>query len=423
MSCDSWGTVSKDPVMPGAAAEPPVLASAGKILSFNSLTMADHAKHETTGLEALDQVLGGGLVKGSVILLAGEPGMGKSTLLSQLAISLAQSKSVLYVTGEESPYQVNLRLARLSQKIPANLNFLNDTRTETIAATIQKEKPALTIVDSIQSLTSEQTPGEAGHISQVKAGAAILTQTAKQSGVPIILVGQVTKDGEIAGPRALEHVVDTVLSLEGERLHRFRVLRAIKNRFGSTDLTVLLDMDEQGLHIVSDPSQALLEGRAANTFGSAICCILEGRRPLLVEIQALVTSAGYSSPVRRATGLDSSRLNMLLAVLTRHAGISVYDKDVFANAAGGLDVRDPSADLALAAAIGSAVNKKPLDPKTAYFGEIGLTGELRPVALPDLRLQEFKRMGFEKIICPAAKKIKTHGLQVVECQTIRQALS
>jgi DNA repair protein RadA/Sms len=301
------------------------------------------------------------------------------------------------------------------------LSYLDDTHAEIICATLEAEKPDMAIVDSIQSLTTEQATGEAGSVSQVKACAALLTQAAKKTGVPIILVGQVTKDGEIAGPRVLEHVVDTVLSLEGDKSHRFRILRAIKHRFGSTDETALLDMLENGLQVIQDPSSALLDSRTASP-GSAVGCVLEGRRPLLVELQALVTSAGYSAPVRKATGYDASRLNMMLAVLTRHAGIAVYDKDVFANAAGGLSVRDPGADLALAAAIASAVRNKPVDAQTAFFGEIGLTGELRPVALPELRIKEISRMGFKTVICPSTKNLNIKGVEIVQCKSVREAL-
>jgi len=315
-----------------------------------------------------------------------------------------------------------LRLARLASVVPPTLAYLDDTCAENIAATLADNKPDLTIVDSIQTAVSNQASGEAGSVSQVKTCAAILTQAAKRSGVPVILVGQVTKDGDIAGPRLMEHVVDTVLSLEGDRTHRFRILRAIKHRFGSSDEVALLDMTERGLEVLENPSGALLADRS-DAPGSAIGCVLEGRRPLLAELQALVTAAGYSAPVRKATGFDTARLNMLLAVLTRHAGIGVYDKDVFANAAGGLAVRDPAADLALAAAIASAVSKKPLDPKTALFGEIGLTGELRPVPLTDLRVKEIARLGFSTIILPAAsKQPQIKDVELKTCRTVRDAI-
>ena len=237
--------------------------------------------------------------------------------------------------------------------------------------------------------------GEAGSVSQVKACAAVITEAARHSGIPVILVGQVTKDGDIAGPRVLEHLVDTVLFLEGDKDHRYRILRALKHRFGSVDEIALLTMTERGLEQVEDPSSELLRDRATHASGSVVTCLIEGRRPLLLEIQALVSPAGYGTPIRRATGVDSARLGMLLAVLAKRAGISALDKDVYANAAGGIDAKDPSADLALATAIASAVKDVPLDPTIGLFGEIGLAGEIRPVALPELRLKEFARMGFK----------------------------
>ncbi|MHB8830902.1 MAG: DNA repair protein RadA [Patescibacteria group bacterium] len=426
LSCGSWGTVGKDPVSSDVGSEDTrtIKMAPGQTKSFDGLNTASTQRLMPTLFEALDTVLGGGLVLGSATLIAGEPGMGKSTLLSQVALAMAtKGQKILFITGEESPAQIHLRLSRLSSNVPGQLSYLDDTRVEVITATIEAEKPDLAIVDSIQSLTTEQASGEAGNVSQVKACAALLTQVAKKTGVPIILVGQVTKDGDIAGPRVLEHVVDTVLSLEGDKLHRFRVLRAIKHRFGSTDETALLDMNENGLKIIVDPSVALLDSRAMTAAGSVVGCVLEGRRPMLVELQALVTAAGYSAPVRKANGFDASRLNMLLAVLTRHAGVQVYDKDVFANAAGGLSIRDPGADLALAAAIASAVRNKPIDPKTAFFGEIGLTGELRPVALPELRIKEIIRMGFKTIVCPPLKNLPTNNrVEIIQCKTVREAL-
>ncbi len=424
-SCGSWGTISKTSNVIGQTSndDPDVTVAPAKVKDLAQLFQAGVSLSVPSGNLALDSVLGGGLTKGAAILLAGEPGMGKSTLLSQAALDMAaKGKKILYVCGEESPSQVALRLKRLGA-VADKIDFIDDTRVETICATIHAQKPDLTIIDSVQSVSTEAATGESGGISQVRACAAQLTQCAKKTDVPIILVGQVTKDGDIAGPRALEHVVDVVLSLEGDRLHRFRILRAIKNRFGSTDETVLMDMDEKGLQVVQDPSMALLTDRPQAAPGSAIGCVLEGRRPMLVELQALVSPAGYSAPVRRGNGLDNTRLGMLLAVLTRHAGIAVYDKDVYANATGGIDVRDPGADLALAAAIASAVNKKTLDPKTAYFGEIGLTGELRPVALPELRIREIARMGFETVVCPILKNADAiKNIKLVQCKNIREAL-
>ena len=429
-SCGSWGTISKDPTLPNTSSNSSseIKASPAKLTAFTQLQRGTsdvgRATNIKTNLPAIDTVLGGGLIPGSVTLIAGEPGMGKSTILTELALKMAASgKKIIYITGEESPSQINLRLKRLNDKIPDSLFFLEDLKAETISATIESEHPDLAIIDSIQSIKTPEASGEAGSITQVKASAAILTQCAKKTSVPIFFVGQVTKDGDIAGPRVLEHVVDTVLNLEGDRMHRFRILRVTKHRFGSTDETVLLDMTESGLKIVEDPSAAMMQDRPATAPGSAIGCVLEGRRPLLVELQALVTPAGYSQPTRRATGLESTRLNMLLAVLQRHAGLKVYDKDVYANVAGGFPVRDPATDLALAAAIASATSNKPLDPKTTYFGEIGLTGELRPVPLPDLRIKELARMGFETIICPPIKNLKTpEGVKIVQFKTISEAI-
>ncbi len=427
-SCGSWGTISKETVLPSLESNSSFMikASPAKLTSFQSLMQNDaNVKRGTiVGLEAIDTVLGNNLVPGSVTLIAGEPGMGKSTLLTELALKMAQDgKKIIYVTGEESPSQINLRIKRLSNSTPNNLYFLEDTQTEVISATIEVEKPDLVIIDSIQSIKTAEVTGEAGSINQVKTSTAILTQTAKKTSVPIILVGQVTKDGDIAGPRVLEHIVDTVLNLEGDRLHRYRILRVIKHRFGSTDEIVLLDMTETGLRIVQDPSATIIENRPTSAPGSAIGCVLEGRRPLLVEIQALISPAGYSTPTRKATGLDGTRLNMLLAVLSRHAGLKVYDKDVYANVAGGLPIRDPASDLALATAISSAVHNKPLEAKTAYFGEIGLTGELRPVALPELRIKELSRMGFTTIICPVSKNLKPiTNINIIQVKTVSEAL-
>lgn len=427
-SCGSWGTIGKEPTPPNAAADKTteIKSPPAKLTSFSELSAVSHplSAGNKTGLIAIDTILSNNLTPGSVTLIAGEPGMGKSTLLTELALKMAETgKKIIYVTGEESPSQINLRLKRLSDKIPDTLFFVEDLNADTIGSTLDTEKPALAIIDSIQSVKTNETTGEAGSISQVKASAAILTSAAKKYSVPIFIVGQVTKDGDIAGPRVLEHVVDTVLSLEGDRMHRFRILRVIKHRFGSTDETVLLDMTENGLQIVADPSSAMMQDRPLSSPGSAIGCALEGRRPLLVELQALVTPAGYSQPTRRATGLDSTRLNMLLAVLSRHAGLKVYDKDVYANVAGGFPIRDPATDLPLAAAIASAVKNEALDAKTAYFGELGLTGELRPVPLPDLRIKELTRMGFTTIVCPKIKNLKTpERVQIVQVKTISEAV-
>lgn len=378
----------------------------------------------TTHLSCLDLILGGGLVAGSMTLIAGEPGIGKSTLLAQMALGMAaKDGKIIYVTGEESPAQIYRRLHRLQPNIPDSLTYLDETDAETVAATIAAEKPTLCIVDSIQSLRTVNTNGEAGSTSQVKACAAIITEAAKTHNIPVILVGQVTKDGDVAGPRILEHVVDTVLFLEGDHEHRYRVLRCLKHRFGPTDETVLLSMTEHGLEPVLDPSTELLRDRSRNVSGSAITCLIDGHRAMLLEIQSLVSPAGYGTPVRRATGVDTARLGMLLAVLARRGSIQAIDKDVYANAVGGIDARDQSVDLALAAAIASAVKDRALDPRLGMFGEIGLGGELRPVSFPELRLKEFARMGFTTIIVPNGQGKKINGLEIKEAGTLREALT
>lgn len=422
LECGGWGTLQEGAVSQKPSTARTTTATSGQLQSFSGHS-ATAAPMRTTHLASLDFILGGGLVSGSVTLIAGEPGIGKSTLLAQTALGIALQKgNIMYVTGEESPSQIYRRLSRLETTIPDSLTYLDETDAETIAATIATEKPTLCIVDSIQSLRTTNTNGEAGSTGQVKACAAIITEAAKTHNIPVILVGQVTKDGDVAGPRVLEHVVDTVLFLEGDHEHRYRVLRCLKHRFGPTDETVLLSMTEHGLEPVMDPSSELLRDRSRGVSGSAITCLIDGHRAILLEIQSLVSPAGYGTPVRRATGVDTARLGMLLAVLARRGSIQATDKDVYANAVGGIDARDQSVDLALAAAIASAVKDKPLDPRLGMFGEIGLGGELRPVSFPELRLKEFARMGFTTMIVPNGQGKKIQGLEIKEAATLREAL-
>lgn len=423
-SCGAWGTVSEDnETTETIHATKGNSAKAGKPKPFSDKQHVTSAAIPT-GIDALDLVLGGGLVAGSVSLMAGEPGIGKSTLLAQCALVLAkQGKRVMYVTGEESPTQVRRRLERLSSNLPETLSALDETDADTIAATILDQKPDLTIVDSIQTIRSEQANGEAGSVSQVKASAAILTTAAKTSSCPILLVGQVTKDGDVAGPRVLEHLVDTVLFLEGDNAHRYRLLRCLKHRFGPTDEISVMTMTERGLEVVTDPSEELLRDRILNASGTAITCLLEGHRSVLIELQALVTPAGYGTPIRRATGIDQSRLGILLAVLAKRANVYALDKDVYVNATGGIDARDPSNDLGLALAIASAIKDKPIDPRFGCMGEVGLAGELRPISLPEVRLKEFARLGFTHVIGPPAKKIKIpNGITYHGIGTLREAI-
>jgi DNA repair protein RadA/Sms len=423
-ACGAWGSIGQEATEAGGQVVTARYGGkAAKTTSFAAKDNLMQAHVQPTGLVAFDLTLGGGLVDGSVTLVAGEPGIGKSTLLAQLGLGLARKgQKIVYVTGEESPAQIKRRLERLASDIPETLSFLDDTDAATIAATLSELKPALTIVDSIQSLRLSDVNGEAGSVGQVKACAAILAETAKRMNCSIILVGQVTKDGDVAGPRVLEHVVDTVLFLEGDGQHRYRILRALKHRFGPTDEIALLAMTEEGLEPVEDASMELLRDRPQGVAGSAVTCLIEGHRPLLIEIQALVSTAGYGTPVRRTTGIDSARLGMLIAVLARRGGIQASDKDVYANAAGGIDARDQSVDLAVAAAIASAVKDVPLDPRLGLFGEVGLAGELRPVSLPEARLKEMKRLGFTTAVVPKGQgKNAPTGMDVREASSLRDA--
>lgn len=423
--CGVWGSVAE-----GSEAEqderPSRLTGAkkGVVQPFASLKAQNKGPVQSSGLTDIDRILGGGFVAGSVTLVGGEPGVGKSTLLAQVALNQsADGKRVLYVTGEESPSQVALRLQRMASIVPPSLAFLDATDASVIAGTIQDEGPELTIVDSVQSLRLQDIPGEAGNMSQVKASAAVITEAAKRANVPVVLVGQVNKEGDIAGPRLLEHLVDTVLMLEGEPQHQFRILRAIKHRFGPVDEVAVYRMKETGLEPVLDPSAELLRDRPNAVSGSVVTCLLEGHRPLLLELQALVSPAGYGTPVRRTAGVDLGRLGLLLAVLARRAGVNALDKDVYANAAGGLKAKEPAADLALCLAIASAVSDVSIPSKTAVFGEIGLGGEVRPVALPDMRVKEAERHGFTTILLPKGSEYRdTDMARILEVGTLREAI-
>lgn len=345
--------------------------------------------------------MGGGIVTGSLVLLGGEPGIGKSTLALQILQASSTDSLPLYVSGEESGQQIKLRSDRLgiaSEKI----NFLSQTNVEKIAATIVKEKPALVVIDSIQTIYSHEVESEPGSLTNVRACTVKLLQAAKASGSPVILIGHVTKDGMVAGPKTLEHLVDTVLYLEGDRFHTFRLLRTVKNRFGATNEVGVFEMSAKGLEPVENPS-ALFVSSQQDLPGSVVTCLVEGRRPFLVEVQALVTKSSYASPQRRASGFDVNRLQLLLAVLQQRAGHDFSSKDVHLNVVGGLRIQDPSTDLAICAALISALTNKAVDTKTIVLGEVGLAGEVRPVRQLAERLKEANKLGFKKAIVPEQK--------------------
>lgn len=354
--------------------------------------------------EELNRVLGGGLVPGSVILLGGEPGIGKSTLLLQVSLSL--STNVLYISGEESQQQIKLRADRMGLS-GENCFVLSQTETQKIFQQIQKVKPDLLIVDSIQTLHSNHIESGAGSVSQIRATAGELIQFAKNTNTPVILVGHITKDGNIAGPKILEHMVDTVLQFEGDRNHIYRILRAQKNRFGATSEIGIYEMISQGLRQVTNPSEVLISEKEEALSGHAIAATVEGIRPLMIEVQALVSTAVYGTPQRSSTGFNAKRLNMLLAVLEKRAGFSLGSKDVFINITGGITIEDPALDMAVVAALLSSYHDIPILQKICFAAEIGLSGEIRPIAKAEIRIQEAEKLGFEQIVVSKFSKLGT----------------
>ncbi len=377
-------------------------------------------------MSELRRVLGGGIVPGMGVLVGGEPGIGKSTLLLQLAAEIARSVGpALYVTGEESAQQVKLRARRLGIEEP-NLYVLAEIHLETILHHIEQMQPALVVVDSIQAVYSEALPAAAGNVSQVKECAARLLRLTKMHHTPLFLVGHVTKEGVIAGPRVLEHMVDTVLYFEGERFHAYRILRAVKNRFGSTNEVGVFEMGEKGLAEVPNPSEAFLAERLPNASGSAIAVTMEGTRPLLVEIQALTSTTAFSQPRRTVNGVDFNRLLLLTAVLSKRVGLRLSDQDVFVNVVGGLRVAEPAADLAVAAAIASSIHNRPVPADVILVGEVGLSGEVRSVSYLLQRLHEAAKLGFRRAVVPRARLRRgdplPENVEILRARTLTEAL-
>ena len=384
---------------------------------------ADAEARISTGIGEFDRVLGGGVVRCSLVLLGGDPGIGKSSLLMQASASLAQRGTVLYVSGEESAAQIKLRARRFGIESPTIL-VLAETDLGTIIEAIRRIRPIFTVIDSIQTMSSDAIGSAAGGVSQLRECAARLLDVAKGDDVPIFLVGHVTKEGAVAGPRVLEHIVDAVLYLEGERFHAFRILRATKNRFGSTDEVGVFEMGESGLREVANPSEVFLEERTKGVAGSVVVPTLEGTRPLLVEVQALVTPTSFGLPRRTVNGTDPQRLAVLLAVLAKRAGIGLGAHDVYVNLVGGLRVREPATDLAVAVALASALRDKAADPRTVFIGELGLGGEVRRVQRLSARLKEAQRLGFTRAVVPQASLGDLNGtpIEVVGASSLREAL-
>jgi DNA repair protein RadA/Sms len=417
-SCGEAGTINEQAAERGARAAGPA-ASAVPLAEVE----AREAHRLPTGLAELDRVLGGGLVGGQVTLIGGDPGIGKSTLLLQALAALAEGRKVLYVSGEESAEQVALRARRLGVG-GARVGLLAEIQLERVLGTLQAARPDVAVVDSIQTLWSETLQSAPGSVAQVRECAAQLTRHAKKSGTALFIVGHVTKEGAIAGPRVLEHIVDTVLYFEGDPHSAFRLVRAVKNRFGAVNELGVFAMTDGGLRGVANPSALFLQRHEKDVAGSCVLATLEGTRPLLVEIQALVDAAHAPNPRRLSVGLEQNRLALLLAVLHRHAGIATMDQDVFVNAVGGVRIGEPAADLAVALAVVSSLTDRPVPGKVIAFGEIGLAGEVRPAPRGQDRLKEAAKLGFERAIVPKANapKGRIAGLEVIAVERVDQAM-
>jgi len=425
LDCGEWNCLSEQIEAPKSTQSARFAGYAGNTKQLQKLSEVEHTKMARidTGLSELDRVLGGGLVPGSVVLIGGDPGIGKSTILLQTMCHLSNQLNAVYVTGEESAQQISMRAQRLGLS-GDNLSLLTETQVETIIATAQNVKPQVMVIDSIQTIYTELLQSAPGGVAQVRESTAQLVRFAKQKGIAVFVVGHVTKDGALAGPRVLEHMVDAVLYFEGERDGRYRILRAVKNRFGAVNELGVFAMTEEGLKEVQNPSAIFLSRYQQASAGSAVTVTWEGSRPLLVEVQALVDESHGGSPRRVAVGLDQNRLAMLLAVLSRHGGVFCHDQDVFLNVVGGVRVMETSADLALLLATVSSLRNQILPQNLIVFGEVGLAGEIRPVPNGQERIKEAKKHGFKTVIAPKANapKKEIEGIRVITVTRLADAL-
>lgn len=424
-ACHEWNTFTEEPVVKIAGSAVIKKAAA----DIKPVRLADVRTDEnqriSSGMEELDRVLGGGIVAGSLMLVGGDPGIGKSTLLLQVCHNLTgQGHKVLYVSGEESAQQIKLRAQRIGD-FKDDLMLLCETNLELVRAVIEKIKPEIVVIDSIQTMYHETVSAAPGSVSQVREATNVLMQIAKGMGISIFLVGHVTKEGVVAGPRVLEHMVDTVLYFEGDRYASYRILRGVKNRFGSTNEIGVFEMRQSGLREVSNPSEYMLDGKPENASGSIVACSMEGSRPILIEIQALVCHTNLPMPRRTTAGTDFNRVNLLLAVLEKRAGMQMSSCDVYVNIAGGIRMTEPAIDLGLILALVSSYKDIAIDEKTIAFGEVGLSGEIRSVNMAQQRVQEAKKLGFETVLMPkvSMKALqKTEGIQIIGLETVRDAV-
>ena len=424
-ACHEWNTFTEEPVVKvaGSAA---VKKAAAEIKPVRlSEVYTDEKQRISSGMEELDRVLGGGIVAGSLMLVGGDPGIGKSTLLLQVCHNLTRDgHKVLYVSGEESAQQIKLRAQRIGD-FKDDLMLLCETNLELVRSVIEKTKPEIVVIDSIQTMYHETVSAAPGSVSQVREATNVLMQIAKGMGISIFLVGHVTKEGVVAGPRVLEHMVDTVLYFEGDRYASYRILRGVKNRFGSTNEIGVFEMRQSGLREVSNPSEYMLEGKPENASGSIVACSMEGSRPILIEIQALVCHTNLPMPRRTTAGTDFNRVNLLLAVLEKRAGMQMSSCDVYVNIAGGIRMTEPAIDLGLILALVSSYKDIAIDEKTIAFGEVGLSGEIRSVNMAQQRVQEAKKLGFETVLMPkvSVKALqKIEGIHIVGLETVRDAV-
>lgn len=420
--CGTWNTLQESRETASDVHRFAPLAGASPVRSLAEIEAREQAR-QPTGIAEFDRVLGGGLVPGAVVLIGGDPGIGKSTLLLQALVSLSRVVEVLYVTGEESAEQVALRAQRLDM-VTGDVRLVAEIRLEAIMATLTEQRPSVAVIDSIQTLYSSQLSSAPGSVSQVRECAAQLTRLAKQTGITMVFIGHVTKDGALAGPRVLEHIVDTVLYFEGDTHSSFRLIRAFKNRFGAVNELGVFAMTDKGLRGVNNPSALFLSQHADNVAGSCVMATQEGTRPLLVEIQALVDTAHVPNPRRLSVGLEGARLAMLLAVLHRHAGVVTHDQDVFVNAVGGVKITEPAADLPVLLAIMSSLQNKPLPAGLVVFGEVGLAGEIRPAPRGQERLREAAKLGFSIALIPKANAPRQpiEGLEIWPVDRVESAI-
>ena len=425
-ACKEWNTFVEERIDSGITKGTSVAARAvheAKVVPLTEVTADDDTRSET-GIKELDRVLGGGIVPGSLVLVGGDPGIGKSTLLLQVCQRMAQMKKILYISGEESQAQIKLRANRMGN-FTSSLLLLCETNLGIIRSVIEKERPELVIIDSIQTMYSEDVTSAPGSVSQVRESTNVFMQLAKGLCIPIFIVGHVTKEGTVAGPRVLEHMVDTVLYFEGDRHASYRILRAVKNRFGSTNEIGVFEMRQSGLVEVENPSEYMLSGKPENASGSVVACSMEGTRPILLEIQALVCRTNFGMPRRTAAGTDYNRVNLLMAVLEKRLGMSLGNCDAYVNIAGGIKMNEPAIDLGIVMALVSSYRNRPIDEKTIVFGEVGLSGEVRAVNMPEQRVAEAKKLGFETCILPevSLKMVKEiQGIRLVGVKTVNEAV-